>query len=417
MSQVKEMLESAKRIQKNADEVTRLKGEQFNIFSVLRRESDEVVVHNRFIAEMLSPDGAHGLGDTPLRCFVNYIQSLPRFTELKGKKEDKEYQKELRDKLSGDFYVKAEHNLGKISEDKTTGGFVDIAMLSKDLNVFIESKIYAHDQPNQLLRYSNGNDNTPNLVCYLTLNGRESPSSEQKLEVNKDYLRLSYETDIINWLTEVNKHAYDFPILRETIKQYINLVKKLTGQLYNQQMQNELLDLIGSSAENYKAAKLIYDNFEKVGKQAYADFFERLSEKLEPKKIDRSKDNREDAGFATLFSRTIEGSDYSVGIQVELGNRHLFICAIEKLQSRKPINKEARFNGLAEELKEAFESRGFSAKRHSWFLYGPFPIEFNLQEYLLSDEEKRKEIVEKVAGVYEEVKACAVTIKELNHSE
>ncbi len=35
---------------------------QFNLFSVLRSESDEVRLHSRFIAEILNPKGSHGFG-------------------------------------------------------------------------------------------------------------------------------------------------------------------------------------------------------------------------------------------------------------------------------------------------------------------------------------------------------------------
>ena len=50
-----------------------LKGEFFNIFSILNMERDEVHTHSSFIAELLNPKGSHGLKDEFLRLFIQYI--------------------------------------------------------------------------------------------------------------------------------------------------------------------------------------------------------------------------------------------------------------------------------------------------------------------------------------------------------
>ena len=57
------------------------------------------------------------------------------------------------------------------------------------------------------------------------------------------------------------KEAADQPILRESIKQYIILLKKLTNQLSDNKMENEIKDII---KVNYKSAKTISDNIEAV---------------------------------------------------------------------------------------------------------------------------------------------------------
>ncbi len=47
--------------------------EIFNIFSVLRIESDEVTTHSRFIAELLNPKGVHGLENQFLELFIKTL--------------------------------------------------------------------------------------------------------------------------------------------------------------------------------------------------------------------------------------------------------------------------------------------------------------------------------------------------------
>ena len=106
MNTIENLLSNVNSIRENADEISRLKGENFNIFSVLRRERDEVVVHNRFIAELLNPKGSHGLGNTPLNYFLKHLKDLPRYEELSKEKQDF-----INTLDSEQFNVKAEHYL------------------------------------------------------------------------------------------------------------------------------------------------------------------------------------------------------------------------------------------------------------------------------------------------------------------
>ena len=88
--------------------------------------------------------------------------------------------------------------------------------------IMIENKIYASEQPNQLLRYYNAFPN--GKLFYLTLFGEESKQNFPK----EKYNIISYENDIIIWLEECKKESVNIPILRESITQYINLIKKLS---------------------------------------------------------------------------------------------------------------------------------------------------------------------------------------------
>ena len=47
--------------------------EQFNIFSILHKENDEVELHSRFISIMLSPNSKHKKGTKFLELFLKAI--------------------------------------------------------------------------------------------------------------------------------------------------------------------------------------------------------------------------------------------------------------------------------------------------------------------------------------------------------
>ena len=97
---------------------------------------------------------------------------------------------------------------------------------------------------------------------YLTLNGEE-PSEKSCLDyqLDEDFFLISYKNDIIAWLELCQKEAIHQPILRETIYQYIILIKKLNNQLSNHQMEQEIKSLIAS---NYKEASFISGHLEEV---------------------------------------------------------------------------------------------------------------------------------------------------------
>jgi len=165
--------------------------------------------------------------------------------------------------------VLTEYSIGKVEINDITGGRIDLLLIDKlnNTEIIIENKIYANDQNNQLERYcayasSRGNKSK---VFYLTLDGSKSDSAG-KYEADKDYYCLSYSTDILDWLVKCHGEVSDYPIIRETIKQYIISIKKLTGQLTNNAMEIELMKKILDD-QNYGAAKQIIDAFNQLEKE------------------------------------------------------------------------------------------------------------------------------------------------------
>lgn len=240
---IKQLLSQIQTIRSSYDRLSKANGSYFNIFSILKIETDEVRTHSRFIAELLNPNGLHGFRDEFLKAF---LVKLGIDYEIDTKKCE----------------IKVEHNLGSLNRKYTKGGNIDILIWEKNnrsKSLMIENKIYAIEQKNQLLRYQNGFPD--GKVIYLTLFGDES--NEESSETIS-YEKVSYETDIINWLEECKKIAVDNPTLRETLKQYINLVKKLTNQNINKEMNEELAKLIIRSEANFNAFEAIINSTDKI---------------------------------------------------------------------------------------------------------------------------------------------------------
>ena len=74
-----------------------LRGDNFNIFKILYRQSDEVKGHSAFLAELLDEYGSHGLGNRFLSAFLDElnIDDMDIFTSE----------------------VKTEYNIGPINKD------------------------------------------------------------------------------------------------------------------------------------------------------------------------------------------------------------------------------------------------------------------------------------------------------------
>ena len=207
------------------------KGENYNLFSILRIEDSELK-HSALIANLLDPKGSHGCGDAFLRAFFEIA--------LKGTAYPFE------SSTPPNSYT--EHYIGPIAGD--TGGRIDILVESSYYyRLIIENKIYAGDQDKQLIRYDNYGKTDLEadryLLVYLTLFGNEaSEGSTAKGSAKEvDYLCLSYAEDILRWLEQCVRLAYDKPLVRESLNQYIQTIKQLTYQDMNQENIQKIIDL------------------------------------------------------------------------------------------------------------------------------------------------------------------------------
>ena len=232
-------------ITKYHENIANITGENFNIFRILGLSTDELS-HTSFIASLLNPKGSHGRGEAFLVLFLEEV-NIQDFKVLNAK-------------------LEKEKNIGPIDREYQNGGQIDILITDNSNNqIIIENKIYAKDQKNQLLRYSNYNKKAK--IFYLTLDGTDaSPYSLGSLG-SESYIRISYSETILKWLEKCRKESASFPLLRETISQYIFLLKKITQQARSQEMGNDIIGTIMSDIKNIESAFSIAKNMKKLKKQ------------------------------------------------------------------------------------------------------------------------------------------------------
>jgi len=222
---IEQLLSQVSAINKRYAEIAKISGENFNIFNVLNLSFDELS-HSRVIATLLNPNGEHGMGIVFLKHFLEtiHVGKCRKFDCLGAEVE---------------------------REKEIEGGRLDILISAKSKKIIIENKINARDQDEQLQRYHNYDKSA--VLLYLTLDGHPATSAVG-LKPGEDYHCISYRDDILTWLEMCRKEAVNVPFPRETISQYILLVKQLTRQTRRDEMNTEILDAITVNAETLTAA-------------------------------------------------------------------------------------------------------------------------------------------------------------------
>ena len=198
-------------------------GKCFNVFSALNICSDEVRLHSRLLATLLNPKANHGLENEFLKSFLIAL-GLPE-----------DYITYCKEQI-------VERPIGEVTE--ATGGRIDIILEDRGHAVIIENKIYAGDQPNQLLRYHNYGvktfgENNFKLV-YLTLYGNKSSPDSLGGE-NFEFIKFSYAQDVLKLLKKLMKSKPKKPVHR-TIKDYITIIKQLTHQDMDTKYQQSIIE-------------------------------------------------------------------------------------------------------------------------------------------------------------------------------
>lgn len=333
------LLKDIKNVLKQNQELEKLNGENFNLFMVLDRERDEVKTHSAFISELLKPNGSHGMGNVFLRLFFNMLVQ-------------NNYLDDYSDECINETNVEVEKSVGNILDINSR---LDIYISNRDFQICIENKIYAKDQTKQLERYKKflvRNKSKKHLLIYLSLFGREYKQSE--LKKDSEYICLSYKDEILDWIKECLKEAVDYPILRESIKQYIILIKKLTYQSMSDKMQEQIQKIILSDIESAEAIRNQYDKAVKnVTKELKAHIVKKLNLSFVNKKY--TVKEQECGQFSSIFISSLQ-KEFSIGIESFNGQGHyngdLFIGAIDFGKKNKEINyiKGGWINGSIEKI-------------------------------------------------------------------
>ncbi len=248
---------------------------RFNIFTLLRKSSDEVAVHSRFLAELLNPNGNHGMSIFQ-RLFIEKVINAIIETN------NEEYQWQ-REKI-------APNNRFSCSFEKSHGKFgrIDILLENKEKIIVIENKIYAEDQKKQLERYYNaclekGFRHENIYVIYLNLCGDEISNYGKGNLSKHDFAQISYKEDILPWLEcclETDE-VKQFPHIEQTIIQYCTLIKKLT-HTGTKSMTKQHIELL-YQGDNFKLAQQLSQSFDKFKIDVQRKMWQDLQQSLKNK--------------------------------------------------------------------------------------------------------------------------------------
>ena len=230
----------------------RPRGENFNAFQVLGLDYSEHA-HSRFISELLDPRGSHDQGTAFLELFLKQVGRADQFNARTAK-------------------VKREKFLGRVVMDgkNSRGGRVDIFVTENSRHVSIENKIRTEEGDEQVTRYCNF---PGNFVLFLTVDRK--PARRKELP---NYSPISYPEHILPWLEACQRHAFNSPVLRETIKHYIISVRRMTGSFNMHQSDKQIGDAI---RQHPAAAIAIRDTIDAVLSEELAALAEEVEKRMQ----------------------------------------------------------------------------------------------------------------------------------------
>lgn len=379
--------------------------DNFNIFSLLRNDRDEVNLHSRFISELLNKNGTHGKGAVFCEAFLKELEIL---FDLENYSVHREYRN------------------------------VDILLRdNKGKAVIIENKIWAKDQPEQLKRYheqmlNEGYQDQDINIVYLSLDGRE-PDDASLGGLQKKIITLSYEDDIYKWIECCIEISSRIPSLRETLIQYQKIINQLTGKTMSEEQTQEIIKLL-SENDNMINAQLIADNWVHVKWHTewnfWNDFAELISkdyEILEHLKFSHGylnsvihgKRNR-NPHYGIMFKiGVLKGADMCLYIERGDGNLYYGIRMMDKLDVGIQINNEPKFNEFHQFLKKEYSQTN---RNPHWLVIKYLEPSINFNRFSdsntlrLANEQHRKEHIAKIwEEIQELIRLCQEELKNIEN--
>ena len=362
----------------------------FNIFTILRKPGEEVALHSRFLAELLSPKGSHGKGDVFQKLFIEQV-----INNAMGTKDDDWQRSPISTDSSVSCYYESSENVD---------GRIDLVLRRNDCAVVIENKIYAKDQKSQLKRYFEAakewvGDEAKVYVVYLNLYGEDVSNYGRGGLADKDYGIITYETDIKNWLELCAKEAFDVPHLRETIVQYKRLVERLTGQTLSAEHKMDIKKLL-EQGNNFKLAFEVSKTLESIQLDTQMAIWRELKESLKNKGFTfnyvGSTFEKKEKNSAEFFEKEFVKkyydlrsatkhyglecrladfqNEFGIHFYIELGHRLYFGFAVSKGEVRGKHATNEKLKTLCSEVLGLFELTQEDKGEPMWWLGGKIGI-------------------------------------------
>jgi hypothetical protein len=255
----------------------------YNIFTSLLKVHDEVRLHSRFLHSLLNPDGAHYQGPLFLELFLDVIG------------------------LS-DFGLDPHQASVFVEHDN-----IDLYITDGERHVIIENKIWAEDQPDQIIRYihsiaQDGIDLVTDTlngiaqidgdsvrVVYLTArNEKYEPAGhiveggyimanpktlrDGVINYRARFHRITYEDDIMRWLRVAQHEVSNLSNLNLVIDQYREVVQRLYRKYKGKVMTFEhyLFDGEGTKQATLRLALGLEKELAKIKGRTLLGFFTSL---------------------------------------------------------------------------------------------------------------------------------------------
>lgn len=315
------------RLQANREDARSI-GAGFNVFNILGIGHREVTTHSPILVELLNPHGSHGQGAAFLERFLNELG-------ISGFRLD-----------SSSIRVSPEVHLGPVTEN--SGGRLDIVVRDGfGCTLFIENKIYAGEQENQLSRY-HAHDPRAHLI-YLTLHGSVPRTAPQGVSVKC----ISYKQHIHRWLEDCETAVLQAPRLRELLGQYRELIRQITKPHMTTPTSEFLAEHILNDAESHAAFRALLGTKPAVRRLV----FQRWNHRVEAIGLDLGLKLKEPMrGDATRYdgwsftNDELTAANLSIGFQCDSNWGCNFRYGFKALDHNQPCP-------IARSLEQAFRSR------------------------------------------------------------
>ena len=346
----------------------------FNVFSILRKESDEVYLHSRFLSALLDIHAPHKMGTIFLDAFLLILKSKFKYNQQ-----------------SFESYP----NYNNHSEYSD----IDILLIDRLYQnaIIIENKIYHcdtnHEDEGQLEKYFRiitEEERIPqeNIeVFYLTLDGHEP--SEESVNTSKAYPQLvdmvksiSYGIEIRKWLKACAKECFNKPTIRESIIQYLNLIETMTNNDISIEERLELVKLIGKNDDNLQGAKFLLDNFKHIQWHTLTDFWNELKHEAELRNYEIISSPSEDEITTLVHGGPIQQrkvqldltflTDENIPFSIEAEYGDWIYWGISNYDFKNHHNKDITAKSIRDFVKDSEESN--LIVNEYWLFYSYLPL-------------------------------------------
>jgi hypothetical protein len=205
----------------------------FNVFTVLLPQNDEVRLHTRFIHCLLDPNGSHGCGSLFLDLFFQTLEESPG-------KDDSNNELRLNVPTSPFTWVVQKE------QARPSYGRMDLLLECAGYGIAIENKLNAAEQEGQLAAYANYLQKyyQNSAVLYLTKDGKRSDMHNPM-----PYIRISYCDHILKWLEKCLRDTYHAQPVNQVLQQYRAVVREITGRTLDAIAMKPITDFILQNPE------------------------------------------------------------------------------------------------------------------------------------------------------------------------